>query len=40
MTEEEILSNMGEDVIREGALSAKMQKWLLERAVFTFETAE
>ena len=40
MSEEEILQNMGEDVIREGALSAKMQKWLLERAVFTFETAE
>ena len=40
MSEEEILQNMGEEVIREGALSAKMQKWLLERAVFTFETAE
>jgi trigger factor len=40
MTEEEILTNMGEDVIREGALSEKMQKWLLERATFTFEDAE
>ena len=40
MSEEEILQNMGEEVIREGALSAKMQKWLLEKAVFTFETAE
>jgi FKBP-type peptidyl-prolyl cis-trans isomerase (trigger factor) len=40
MSEEELLQNMGEEVIREGALSAKMQKWLLERAVFTFETAE
>ena len=39
MTEEEILSNMGEEVIRAGALSEKMQKWLLEHATFTFETA-
>lgn len=40
MSEEEILENMGEDVIREGALSEKMQTWLLERATFTFETTE
>ena len=40
MTEEEILANMGEDVIRSGALSEKMQKWLLERVTFTFEDAE
>ena len=40
MTKEEILSQMGEEVIREGALSEKMQTWLLERATFTFETAE
>ena len=40
MTEEEILSNMGEEVIRAGALSEKMQKWLLEQATFTFEAAE
>ena len=39
MTEEEILSNMGEEVIRAGALSEKIQKWLLEHATFTFETA-
>ena len=36
MTKDEILSNMGEAVIREGALSAKVQKWLIERAVFTY----
>ena len=40
MTEEEILQSMGEAVIREGALSAKMEKWLLERVTFTFESAE
>ena len=40
MTEEEILANMGEDVIRSGALSEKMQKWLLEQVTFTFEDAE
>ena len=28
MTKDEILSNMGEAVIREGALSEKVQKWL------------
>ena len=39
MTEEEILANMGEDVIRSGALSEKMQKWLLEQVTFTFEDA-
>ena len=36
MTKDEILSNMGEAVIREGALSAKVQKWLIERASFTY----
>ena len=40
MTEEEILAQMGEEVIREGAFSEKVQKWLLERASFTFESAE
>ena len=40
MTEEEILTNMGEDVIREGTLAEKMQTWLLGRVTFTFETAE
>ncbi|MBP3666140.1 MAG: FKBP-type peptidyl-prolyl cis-trans isomerase [Clostridia bacterium] len=40
MTEEEILANMGEDVIREGALSEKVQKWLLERASFTYGDTE
>ena len=37
MTEEEILAQMGEEVIREGAFSEKVQKWLLEKASFTFE---
>ena len=36
MTKEEILSNMGEDVIREGALSVKVQDWLMEHATFTY----
>ena len=40
MTEEEILAQMGEEVIREGAFSEKVQKWLLEKASFTFESAE
>ena len=40
MTEEEILARMGEEVIREGAFSEKVQKWLLERASFTIESAE
>ena len=40
MTEEELLANMGEDVIRSGALSEKIQKWLLEQAAFTFADAE
>ena len=40
MTEEELLANMGEDVIRSGALSEKIQKWLLEQATFTFADAE
>ena len=40
MTEEEILAKMGEEVIRERAFSEKVQKWLLEKASFTFESAE
>lgn len=36
MTEDEILANMGEDVIRSGALAAKMQDWLMARATFTY----
>ena len=40
MTEEEILAQMGEEVIREGAFTEKVQKWLLEKATFTFESAE
>ena len=40
MTKDEILSNMGEAVIREGALSEKVQKWLLERVTFTYTDAE
>ena len=36
MTKEEILANMGEDVIRDGALAIKMQDWLLEHATFTY----
>ncbi len=36
MTKEEILANMGEDVIREGALSVKVQDWLMERVTFTY----
>ena len=39
MTKEEILANMGEEVIREGALSVKVQNWLLERVTFTFAEA-
>ena len=38
MTKEEVLQNFGEVAIREGALSAKMETWLLEHATFTFET--
>jgi hypothetical protein len=40
MTKDEILANMGEAVIREGALSEKVQKWLLERVTFTYTDAE
>ena len=40
MTKDEIIANMGEAVIREGALSAKVQKWLLERVTFTYTDAE
>jgi hypothetical protein len=36
MTKEEILANMGEDIIREGALSVKVQDWLMERITFTY----
>ena len=36
MTKEEILSNMGEDVIREGALSVKVQDWLMEQVTFIY----
>ena len=36
MTEEEILSRMGELTLRETAFAEKIQKWLLEQAVFTF----
>ena len=36
MTEDEIIANMGEAVICEGALSAKVQNWLLDRATFTY----
>ena len=40
MTKDEILANMGEAVIREGALAAKVQKWLFEQADFTYGDAE
>ena len=40
MTKDEILTNMGETVIREGALSEKVQKWLFERVTFTYADAE
>ena len=39
MTEAEILSNMGEETIRAAAFGEKIQKWLLEQATFTFESA-
>ena len=39
MTEEEILGRMGEATLRETAFSEKIQKWLLEQAVFTFASA-
>ena len=40
MTKDEIIANMGEAVIREGALAAKVQEWLLERVSFTYADAE
>lgn len=40
MTKEEIVANMGETAIREGALAEKVQTWLLERATFTYVDAE
>ena len=39
MTEDEILANMGEGTIRAAAFGEKIQKWLLEKATFTFESA-
>ena len=36
MTEADILAEMGEDVIRSGALSEKIRLWLFEQATFTF----
>ncbi len=36
LTKEEILANMGEENIREGALAAKMQEWLMEHVTFTY----
>ena len=40
MTEKDILANMGEEVIYEGALSEKVRLWLMERATFTYADAE
>ena len=40
MTKDEIIANMGETAICEGALAEKVQKWLLERATFTYADAE
>ncbi len=37
-TTEEIEKMMGESVIRESALSDKMEAWLLEQAIFNYET--
>lgn len=37
MTEEEIVAQMGEHVIRAAAFGEKIQKWLLEQATFVFE---
>ncbi len=39
MTEDEIETQMGEKVIRAAAFGEKIQKWLLEQATFTFESA-
>ena len=39
MTESEILASMGEGTIRAAAFGEKIQKWLLEQATFTFESA-
>ena len=36
MTKDEILANMGEDIIRSGALAVKMEDWLLSRVTFTY----
>ncbi len=40
MTEEDIIASMGETAIRESAFGEKLQSWLLDRAEFTFDTAE
>ena len=37
MTEAQIVENMGERSLREAALVAKMDEWLMEQATFTFE---
>ena len=37
MSEAQIVENMGERSLREAALVAKMDEWLLEQATFTFE---
>ncbi len=39
MSKEDIEKNIGKDVLMESAFATKMQKWLLERATFSFETA-
>ena len=36
MTESQIVANMGESSLREAALVAKMDEWLLEQVTFTF----
>jgi hypothetical protein len=38
MTEEEIVEQIGENVIRASALGEKIQKWLLEQVTFVFES--
>jgi trigger factor len=38
MTEEEIVAQMGENIIRASAFGEKIQKWLLEQATFVFES--
>ena len=37
MTREDILKNIGETVLREAALSEKMNAWLREQVSFTYE---